>query len=111
MLAGAADGIVPGLGNVDPHGYVRLYEAARSGDTAAAQAEQRLLTELFSIIQVADRGRAGRMSGALGAFKAALVARGVIRHPYTQAPLLPLTDAESRAVADRVAAAGLGPVG
>lgn len=31
----------------------------------------------------------------------------MIRHPYTQAPLLPLTDAESRAVADRVVAAVL----
>jgi 4-hydroxy-tetrahydrodipicolinate synthase len=110
-MARGADGIVPGLGNVDPHGYVRLYEAARAGDTATARAEQRRLTELFGIIEVADRSRVGRMSGALGAFKAALAARGVIRHPYTQAPLLPLTEAESRAVADRVAAAGLGPVG
>lgn len=110
-MARGADGIVPGLGNVDPHGYVRLYEAARAGDTATARAEQRRLTELFGIIEVADRGRVGRMSGALGAFKAALAARGVIRHPYTQVPLLPLTGAESRTVADLVAAAGLGPVG
>ncbi|SHM21759.1 hypothetical protein [Actinacidiphila paucisporea] len=50
------------------------------------------------------------MSGALGAFKAALFARGVIRHARTQAPLLPLTDAESRAVAELVSAAGLTPV-
>lgn len=50
------------------------------------------------------------MSGALGAFKAALVARGVIAQPYTQAPLLPLTDAEARAVAERVAAAGPAPI-
>ncbi|MFI0900898.1 dihydrodipicolinate synthase family protein [Streptomyces sp. NPDC020983] len=108
-MARGADGIVPGLGNVDPHGYVRLYEAARAGDAAAAAAEQRRLAALFGIIEVADRGRVGRMSGALGAFKAALVARGVIRHAHTQAPLLPLTDAETRAVADRLEAAGLGP--
>ncbi|WP_327292685.1 hypothetical protein [Streptomyces sp. NBC_01198] len=50
---------------------MRLYQAARAGDTAAALAEQRRLTELFGIIDVADRGRVGRMSGALGAFKAA----------------------------------------
>jgi 4-hydroxy-tetrahydrodipicolinate synthase len=51
------------------------------------------------------------MSAALGAFKAALVARGVIAHPYTQAPLLPLTGTEARTVAERIAAAGLGPIG
>ena len=49
-MARGAGGIVPGLGNVDPHGYVRLYEAARAGDTGAARAEQRRLTELFAII-------------------------------------------------------------
>ena len=40
--------------------------------------------------------RVGRISAALGAFKAALVARGVIRSGRTQAPLLPLTAAEVR---------------
>ena len=109
-MACGADGIVPSLGNVDPHGYVRLYEAARVGDFTAARDEQRRLAELFEIIGIADRGRVGRISGALGAFKAALVARGVIRYPHTQKPLLPLTAAEAEAVAERVAAAGLGPV-
>ncbi|WP_037911004.1 dihydrodipicolinate synthase family protein [Actinacidiphila yeochonensis] len=110
-LARGADGVVPGLGNVDPHGYVRLYEAARTGDLAAARAEQRRLVELFAIIDVADRGRVGRMSGALGAFKAALVARGVIARPATLPPLLPITADEARRVAELTRAAGLGPVG
>lgn len=34
MMLGGADGSVPGLGNVDPHGYVRLHEAAVRGDWA-----------------------------------------------------------------------------
>lgn len=110
-MARGADGIVPGLGNVDPHGYVRLYEAARAGDFAAARAEQRRLADLFArLTGIPDRGRVGRISAALGAFKAALHARGVIQHPYAQAPLLPLTDGERRAVADLLAEAGLGPV-
>jgi 4-hydroxy-tetrahydrodipicolinate synthase len=109
-MASGADGIVPGLGNVDPHGYVRLYEAARTGHFEAARAEQRRLAELFEITTIADPRRIGRISGALGAFKAAMVARGVISHPYTQAPLLPLTGDEARAVAERVSAAGLGQV-
>lgn len=110
-MARGADGIVPGLGNVDPHGYVRLYEAARAGDFAAARAEQRRLTALFGIIEVADRRRVGRISAALGAFKAALAARGIIASPRTQAPLLPLTAEESREVAALVSAAGLTAVG
>jgi hypothetical protein len=43
--------------------------------------------------------RRGFTAGALGAFKAALVLRGVIADPATNAPLLPLDDAETRAVA------------
>ena len=31
-----ADGAVPGLANVDPAGYVRLWRAARAGDWAGA---------------------------------------------------------------------------
>ncbi|MFI1093240.1 dihydrodipicolinate synthase family protein [Streptomyces sp. NPDC020917] len=106
-MARGADGIVPGLGNVDPHGYVRLYDAARTGDFAAARAEQRRLAALFGIIAVADPGRVGRISAALGAFKAALAARGVIANARTQDPLLPLTPDEARRVAALVEAAGL----
>ncbi|SEN92969.1 dihydrodipicolinate synthase family protein [Actinacidiphila rubida] len=109
-LERGADGIVPGLGNVDPHGYVRLYEAARKGDFAAAREEQRRLAALFGIIEVADRGRVGRMSAALGSFKAALAARGVIACARTQEPLLPLTLDEAARVAALVESAGLGPV-
>lgn len=34
MMLSGADGSVPGLGNVDPHGYVKLHEAAVRGDWA-----------------------------------------------------------------------------
>lgn len=94
-----AAGIVPGLGNVDPHGYVRLYAAAAAGDRAAAAAEQERLARLFTIVDVADRQRIGFTAGALGAFKAALALRGVIADAATNAPLLPLDDAETKAVA------------
>ncbi|MBY8881476.1 dihydrodipicolinate synthase family protein [Actinacidiphila acidipaludis] len=110
-MARGADGIVPGLGNVDPHGYVRLYEAARAGDFAAAREEQRRLTALFGIIDVADRGRVGPISAALGAFKAALASRGVIACARAQEPLLPLTADEARRVSALVESAGLSRVG
>ena len=102
-----AAGIVPGLGNVDPHGYVRLYRAAAAGDLDAAAAEQDRLAALFAIITVADRGRIGFTAGALGAFKAALARRGVIDHPATLPPLLPLSAAETAAIGAILDDAGL----
>ncbi|QWF77413.1 dihydrodipicolinate synthase family protein [Amycolatopsis sp. CA-230715] len=97
-VALGAAGIVPGLGNIDPHGYVRLYEAAKSGDRTAAAAEQDRLARLFDITAVADRGRIGHTAGALGSFKAALAARGVIANATTLPPLAPLNDTELSAI-------------
>ncbi len=54
-----AHGVVPGLANVDPKGYVRLWDAAQRGDWAAAREEQERLCRLFEIVWVA----AGRVSG------------------------------------------------
>ena len=109
MRLGAA-GIVPGLGNVDPHGYVRLYRAAVAGDDAAAAGEQDRLARLFTIVSVADRGRIGFTAGALGAFKVAMALRGIIANPATNLPLLPLDDTETKAIAAILDEAGLGDV-
>jgi 4-hydroxy-tetrahydrodipicolinate synthase len=89
-----AHGQVPGLGNVDPDGYVRLGRAADAGDWAAAAAEQGRLLRVFTIVDVADRSRIGFTAGALGAFKAAQYLRGVIDTPRCADPLLPLTTDE-----------------
>jgi 4-hydroxy-tetrahydrodipicolinate synthase len=105
-----AAGIVPGLGNVDPHGYVRLYRAAAAGDAATAAREQDRLAQLFTIISVADRGRIGFTAGALGAFKAAMAMRGIIANPATNPPLLPLHDTETKAIAAILGEAGLAEV-
>ena len=106
-VALGAAGIVPGLGNVDPHGYVRLYRAAATGDLEAARAEQDRLSRLFTIISVADRTRIGFTAGALGSFKAALALRGVIGHPGTLPPLSPLIPSETAAIREILADAGL----
>lgn len=90
---------MPGLGNVDPAGYVRLHDAARSGDRVRAAGEQARLRELFEIIGVADRGRIGFTAGALGGFKSALHALGVLDSPRTSDPLGSLTAAEHDEVA------------
>lgn len=101
-----ADGVVPGLGNVDPHGYARLFRAAADGDWEAARAEQERLLHLFDLVTVGGT-RMGGSSSALGAFKAALVLRGIIEHPTTAPPQIPLDRDEVARVGKFLAAAGL----
>ncbi|MFI2199941.1 dihydrodipicolinate synthase family protein [Streptomyces sp. NPDC020192] len=106
-LALGADGCVPGLGNVDPHGYVRLYRLCRAGDREGARAEQERLCALFGMVGVGDPARMGGSSSALGAFKAALHLRGIIDCPVTAEPQVPLSGEETEKVAKYLAAAGL----
>ena len=100
-----ADGAVPGLANVDPAGYVRLWRAARAGDWTGAAAEQARLERLFRIVSV-PRGRSAD-SGGIGAFKAALELLGVIESGTMPAPLRGLDAAEHDAVGELLAEAGL----
>lgn len=102
-----ADGLVPGLGNVDPGGYARLYRLCHSGDWAAARMEQERLLHLFDIVLAADARRMGASSAGLGAFKAALHLRGIIAHPVTAPPQLPLDATETARIRDVLEAAGL----
>ncbi len=95
-LAFGVDGVVPGLGNVDPAGYVRLFNAA-SPDLA--RDEQNRLFRLFEIVEVPDKTRMGPSSAALGAFKAALYVLGVIASPLTAYPSIPLNEHEIAQIA------------
>ncbi|GGZ18856.1 dihydrodipicolinate synthase family protein [Streptomyces poonensis] len=107
-LALGADGAVPGLANVDPAGYVRLYDLCRAGDMERARAEQERLCALFRMVGVgASDGRMGGSSSALGAFKAALRLRGVIACEATAEPQVPLSPGEAERVGKYLAAAGL----
>ncbi|MBV7697694.1 dihydrodipicolinate synthase family protein [Streptomyces sp. TRM70350] len=106
-LALGADGAVPGLANVDPHGYVRLDRLCRAGDWARARAEQERLCALFGLVGVGAPTRMGGSSSALGAFKAALHLRGVIDCPATAEPQVPLSPDEVEEVGKFLAAAGL----
>ncbi|GAA0740693.1 dihydrodipicolinate synthase family protein [Dactylosporangium roseum] len=102
-----ADGVVPGLGNVDPHGYAKLYGHARDGDWDRAGREQERLLRLMRIVQAGSPARMGRGSSALGAFKTALKLRGVIDHAVTAPPQIPLDDAEADVVRRTLVATGL----
>lgn len=86
-LAAGARGAVPGLGNVDPAGFVRVYDAAQAGDFETARREQERLCRLFAIIAAATPGRMGLSAAAFGAFKTALMLRGVIATNVVGAPL------------------------
>ncbi|MFJ6750660.1 dihydrodipicolinate synthase family protein [Streptomyces sp. NPDC091266] len=109
LLAGA-DGVVPGIGNVDPAGYVRLYEAARAGDWERAAAEQERLVALFSMVDAGPEAEMGRSSSALGSFKAALALLGVIERGATAFPQVRLDEEAVAEVGRRLTAAGLPPV-
>lgn len=106
-LAFGVDGCVPGLGNVDPAGYVRLYRAARAGDAVAAREEQERLIRLFQLVDAGASDRMGRGSSALGAFKAALALLGVIDCGRTADPYIPLSDDEIQTVDARLKEASL----
>lgn len=105
LLMGA-DGVVPGLGNVDPHGYVRLVRAVRDGDWVAAKAEQERLAALFSIVDVAPADRFGGNAVGAGSFKTACAVLGVIASNAVSSPMERLGSLETAAVRDVLDRAG-----
>ncbi|MFC0673283.1 dihydrodipicolinate synthase family protein [Brachybacterium hainanense] len=104
-IRAGADGLVPGLGNVDPGGYVELLRLARAGDPGA-DALQARLTALFGIVDIAPQAPMGGSSRALGAFKAACRLLGVIAEDRCAVPSVLLGEADRAAVAAVLAAHG-----
>ncbi|WP_338025690.1 dihydrodipicolinate synthase family protein [Agromyces laixinhei] len=101
LLAGA-DGVVPGLGNVDPVRYVQLFDAAGAADWARVRELQDEVAELFEIVFQAS-GVSGEAAG-LGAFKTALAHLGVIASNRMSQPVPSLegdTVARITAIVDR----------
>lgn len=107
------DGVVPGLGNVDPSAYVNLFQDAKAGYTGdseklkrARQGQDRLI-ELFGLVNAGDPARMGRGSSALGAFKTALMLLDIIGTNVTALPYVTLDSAEADTVRSHLEAAGL----
>jgi len=63
MLQGA-NGMIVGVANVDPHGFVRLYDAAVKGDWDTARSEQERLHVLRLITKIATPGLGGSLRGS-----------------------------------------------
>lgn len=97
MLLLGADGVVPGLGNVDPGGYARLWQAAQAGDWVRAREEQDRIAALFEIVFQAH-GRSGDAAG-VGAFKTAMHHLGLIPSAAMAFPVEPLDDATASRIA------------
>lgn len=97
-LLGGAQGVVPGLGNVDPAGYRRLFDAAQAGDWAQAAAEQDRLADVFEIVYTPKAGRMSGNAAGLGAFKTALQLMGIIKTNVMSAPMLSLDEDETKAI-------------
>ncbi|MEE1621587.1 dihydrodipicolinate synthase family protein [Zafaria sp. Z1313] len=106
-LLGGAHGVVPGLGNVDPAGYRRMYDSAVAGDWAAVRDEQDRLADLFTIVYTPDPARVSGGAAGLGAFKTALQVMGVIGSNTMSAPMAALDSSETEAVRAIVARNGL----
>ena len=106
VLAMGAHGVVPGLGNVDPAGYVRLWDAAQRGDHAAAKAEQARLCRLFEIVwQGTPRTSAG--ASGVGGFKTAMRRLGIIQTNLMARPQRALNAEETARVEAILASVGL----
>jgi len=101
-----ADGAVPGAANVEAAAYVRLWNAAKAGDYSSAVKEQEFINELFEIVFV-PTGRSGDAAG-VGAFKAAMAARGIISSAAMTAPLKGLDGATTGKIEAIVRRLGLG---
>ena len=106
LMAGA-HGVVPGIGNIDPVGYVKIFDYVAAGDYKAARAEQERLTEMFGLVDVGAPSRMGRGSSALGAFKASLKLLGIIEDGRTAPPQIPLNAEEIAAIVPFLKNAGL----
>ncbi|MCD4549260.1 MULTISPECIES: dihydrodipicolinate synthase family protein [unclassified Schaalia] len=100
-----ADGCVPGLGNVDPHGYVRQWNAYQAGDWEAVRKEQDRLADLMTLVFAAT-GITGYGAG-VGGFKTALELLGVHETNQMPEPVQRLGEADRETVRQILVRAGL----
>ena len=104
-LLSGADGSVPGLANVEPEGYVRMWKAAQEGDWAEVKREQDRLNEISHIFDVTS-GVQGYGAG-VGAFKCALNLMGIFDSDQMPRPVKPLDGQNREAIKQVLIANGL----
>lgn len=104
-LLSGADGSVPGLANVEPEGYVRMWKAAQEGDWAEVKREQDRLNEISHIFDVTS-GVQGYGAG-VGAFKCALNLMDIFDSDQMPRPVKPLDGQNREAIKQVLIANGL----
>ena len=104
-LLSGADGSVPGLANVEPDGYVRMWKAAQEGNWAEVKREQDRLNEISHIFDVTS-GVQGYGAG-VGAFKCALNLMGIFDSDQMPRPVKPLDGQNREAIKQVLIANGL----
>lgn len=104
-LLSGADGSVPGLANVEPEGYVRMWKAAQEGNWAEVKCEQDRLNEISHIFDVTS-GVQGYGAG-VGAFKCALNLMGIFDSDQMPRPVKPLDGQNREAIKQVLVANGL----
>ncbi|MBS5327906.1 MAG: dihydrodipicolinate synthase family protein [Atopobium sp.] len=104
-LLSGADGSVPGLANVEPEGYVRMWKAAQEGNWTEVKREQDRLNEISHIFDVTS-GVQGYGAG-VGAFKCALNLMGIFDSDQMPRPVKPLDGQNREAIKQVLIANGL----
>ena len=104
-LLSGADGSVPGLANVEPEGYVRMWKAAQEGNWAEVKREQDRLNDISHIFDVTT-GVQGYGAG-VGAFKCALNLMGIFDSDQMPRPVKPLDGQNREAIKQVLIANGL----
>ena len=104
-LLSGADGSVPGLANVEPEGYVRMWKAAQEGNWVEVKREQDRLNEISHIFDVTS-GVQGYGAG-VGAFKCALNLMGIFDSDQMPRPVKPLDGQNREAIKQVLIANGL----
>lgn len=104
-LLSGADGSVPGLANVAPEGYVRMWKAGQEGNWAEVKREQDRLNEISHIFDVTS-GVQGYGAG-VGAFKCALNLMGIFDSDQMPRPVKPLDGQNREAIKQVLIANGL----
>ena len=104
-LLSGADGSVPGLANVAPEGYVRMWKAAQEGNWTEVKREQDRLNEISHIFNVTT-GVQGYGAG-VGAFKCALNLMGIFDSDQMPRPVKPLDGQNREAIKQVLIANGL----
>lgn len=104
-LLSGADGSVPGLANVEPEGYVRMWKAAQEGNWVEVKREQDRLNEISHIFDVTT-GVQGYGAG-VGAFKCALNLMDIFDSDQMPRPVKPLDGQNREAIKQVLIANGL----